>query len=302
MSARQWLLLLLLSLIWGGSFFFVEVALRGLPVLTIVLGRVGLAALVLHVAVRAAGLAMPGGAKLWAGFFVLGGLNNFIPFSLIVWAQSHLTSGLASILNATTPFFTVMLAHMLTVDEKMSAGKLLGVLVGLIGVAVMIGIDALSGLAGEVWPQIAVLGAAGSYALAGIFGRRFRALSPMVVATGQVSASTIMLAPLVLLVDAPWRLAWPAPEVWGAVLALAVVCTALAYWIYFRLLASAGATNLLLVTMLIPVSAIWLGAGFLGEALSLHQIGGMATIALGLLIMDGRAARRLRRWLAAPQV
>lgn len=294
MTPGQWMMLIILSILWGGSFFFAEVALTELPVLSIVLSRVALAALVLQVVVAASGLRMPGGWRLWGAFFIMGGLNNMIPFSLIVWAQSHIDSGLASILNATTPFFTVVLAHMLTADEKMTANKIAGVLIGLTGVAMMIGLQALESLGAELWPQLAVLLAAFSYGCAGIFGRRFRALPPMVVAVGQVSASSLLLLPLVMVVDAPWRLSLPGSAALAAILGLALLCTALAYWIYFRLLASAGATNLLLVTMLIPVSAIWLGAMVLGEAVSWGELGGMAVIALGLAVMDGRLVRRWR--------
>jgi len=295
MGALEWALLVILSILWGGSFFFVGVAVKALPPLTLVVLRVGLAALALQLVLRARGLGMPRDGRSWAAFFGMGLLNNMIPFSLIVWGQAQIASGLASILNATTPLFTLVVAHLLTRDERLSGGKLAGILCGLAGVAVIIGPESLHGLGGDLLPQLAVLGAALSYACAGVFGRRFArmGIAPLQTAAGQVSASTILLLPLALLVDRPWQLAVPGLPVWGAVLGLALVSTALAYILYFRLLASAGATNLLLVTFLIPVSAILLGTVFLGERLAAGDFAGMALIGLGLLVIDGRLAGAL---------
>lgn len=296
MGALEWALLVILSILWGGSFFFVGVAVKVLPPFTLVVLRVGLAALALQLVLRARGLGMPRDGGSWGAFFGMGLLNNMIPFSLIVWGQSQIASGLASILNATTPLFTLVVAHLLTRDERLSGGKLTGILLGLAGVAVIIGPESLQGLGGDLLPQLAVLGAALSYACAGVFGRRFArmGIAPLQTAAGQVSASTILLLPLALLVDKPWQLAVPGLSVWGAVLGLALVSTALAYIIYFRLLASAGATNLLLVTFLIPVSAILLGTVFLGEHLATGDFVGMALIGLGLLVIDGRLPAWLR--------
>lgn len=291
MGARDWALLVLLSVLWGGAFFFGEIALAELPPFSVALLRVGIAAMVLSLAVRIAGHRMPSGAGPWAALFVMGGLNNLIPFSLILWGQTQIASGLASIINATTPLFSVVLAHVLTGDEKMTGNRLGGVLLGLAGVAVLIGGEALRGLGGQLAAQAAILGAALSYSLAAIYGRRFRASPPLVTAAGQVSASAIMGVPLVLIVDRPWTLALPGFSTWSAILAIAILSTALAYVIYFRLLATAGPTNLLLVTFLIPVSAIALGVTFLGEHLEANQVWGMALIGLGLAAIDGRALR-----------
>ena len=291
MGAREWALLIPLSVLWGGAFFFGEVALAELPPLSVALLRVGIAALVLIGAVRIAGHPMPSGAGPWAAIFVMGGLNNLIPFSLILWGQTQIASGLASIINATTPLFTVVLAHYLSRGEKMTGNRLAGVLLGLAGVAVLMGGEALRGLGVQLAAQVAILGAALSYGLAAIYGRRFAADPPLVTAAGQVSASAVMLLPLVLIVDRPWMLALPGFSTWSAILAISILSTALAYVIYFRLLATAGPTNLLLVTFLIPVSAIALGVTFLGERLEANQVGGMALIALGLAAIDGRVLR-----------
>ena len=300
MGLFEWFLLVVLAAIWGGSFFFGKVAVAKLPPFTIVLGRVGIAALVLNVVVAATGRRMPGSLKTWGLFMVMGALNNMIPFSLIFWGEIKIASGLASILNATAPLWTVLLAHLLTQDETLNISRLSGVVLGIIGVVIIIGPDALKALGSNVLAQLAVVGAAVSYAFAGIFGKRFKNLSPYITATGQLTCSAIIMIPVTLLVDKPWMMHMPAPRIWGSVIALALVCTALAYIIYFRILATAGATNLLLVTFLIPVSALLLGILLLGEQLELRHFAGMAFIGFGLVAIDGRiknfiASRRSKK-------
>ena len=230
-------------------------------------------------------------------FLSMGLLNNVVPFTLMVWGQGHIASGVASILNATTPLFTVLVAHALTTDERATPLKLLCVAVGFAGVAAMIGGAGLSSLGTAVAAQLAVTAGALSYAFAGIYGRRFKAMGVPALATaaGQVTASTLILLPVMLVLDRPWALPWPSASTLAAILALALFSTALAYILYFRLLASAGATNLLLVTFLIPVSAILLGVAFLGERLEPRHLAGMALIGLGLAAIDGRPIARLRR-------
>jgi drug/metabolite transporter (DMT)-like permease len=290
MTRAEWAMLLALSLLWGGSFFFTGVALRELPPLTLVLLRVGLAALILNLALPALGLRMPRDRRTWAAFFGMGLLNNAVPFCLIVWGQTHIASGLAAILNATTPLATVIVAHVLTADERMTGNRLAGVLIGFAGVAVMLGPTARAAFEVGLAAQLAGLAAAVSYAFAGVFGRRFRAMGvpPLVTAAGQVTASTLMLLPVTLVVDRPWTLPLPGPATSAAVLGIAALSTALAYVLYFRILATAGATNLLLVTFLIPVSAIVLGFLVLGEELDPRHFAGMALIGAGLAAIDGR--------------
>lgn len=297
MTLNDWGLLVALSVLWGGSFLFIGIAVRELPPLTIVALRVLLASLALGGAAWLLGLAMPRRREVWLAFFGMGLLNNLIPFCLIVWGQTQIASGLASILNATTPLFTVLIAHALTDDEKMTGNRLAGVIVGFAGVAAMIGPAAFAGSGSGVLPQLAVLGAAISYGFAGIFGRRFKRMgvAPILTATGQLTASTLMLVPVALLADRPWLLPPPSPTTWGAIVGLALLSSALAYVIFFRILAAAGATNIALVTFLIPVSAILLGSLVLGERLESRHFGGMALIAAGLACIDGRAARLFRR-------
>ena len=296
MGSAEWGMLLVLSILWGGSFFFVGVAVKELPPFTIVTLRVGLAALALAALLRIMGLSMPKDRRIWIAFFGMGLLNNLIPFCLIVWGQTQIASGLASILNATTPLFTVLVAHFLTADEKMTGNRMVGVLIGFAGVAVMISPAALSGLGDNVWAQLAVLGAAVSYAFASVFGRRFKAMgvAPLMTATGQVTASTVMLIPLVLLVDHPWTLPFPSLSTWGALAGIALLSTALTYVLFFRILSAAGATNLTLVTFLVPVSAILLGSLALGERLETKHFLGMAMIAMGLAAIDGRLIQAFR--------
>jgi drug/metabolite transporter (DMT)-like permease len=294
MDRHEWRQLALLSILWGGSFLFAGIQVRWLPPFTIVFLRVGLAAVILNVLVRASGQKMPSELAAWRAFFAMGLLNNAIPFCLIVWSQGHIASGLAAILNATTPIFTVLVAQVATSDEKMTGNRLLGVVIGFFGVVVLVGRDALNGLGTELLAQLAVLLAAICYAFAGVYGRRFRrlGLDPMVTATGQVTASAMVLLPIALVVDAPWTLAVPPGEVWGAAIGSAILSTALGYVLYFRILASAGATNLLLVTFLIPVSAIIMGAVVLGEHLAARHFVGLGIIGAGLAAIDGRCFGR----------
>ena len=297
MGLREWGLIVALSLVWGGSFFFVEIALQALPPFTVVLCRVGLAAVALLLVIRMSGTILPREPGLWLAFLVMGALNNLIPFSLIVWGQVHIDSGLASILNATTPLFTVLLAHAVTSDEKMTANRVLGVVVGLAGVAVLIGPEALGGVGAagmiQILAQLAILGAAVSYAAASLYGRRFRALPPLVPAAGMLCGSTVLVLPIALILDRPWALR-PDLIVVAAVVALALLSTALAYLIYFRVLAVAGSTNLMLVTFLVPVSAVLLGTLILGERLDWTIFAGMGLIFAGLAAVDGRALGWLR--------
>ncbi len=300
MSAAEWAMLLGLSLIWGGSFFFNKVLLGAFEPLTIVLGRTGIAALALVAVIRISGGRLP---RRWAAWRVFAGmslLNNLVPFALILWGQKHIASGLAAILNATTPLFAAVLAHMLT-GERLTAQRLAGVLIGVAGVAVMMGPDLIAeGLGGDVLAQLAVLAAALSYGIASLYGRRLAALAipPQSAAAGQLIISTLVVLPLVAAVDQPWNLPMPGWEVWAALAGISLLSTAFGYVIFFRLLSGAGGVNASLVTLLVPVSALLLGTLVLKEAFTVRQAAGMAVILLGLAIIDGRAAKFLRRRLA----
>lgn len=291
MTARDWILLLCLSLLWGGSFFFGKVAVAEIPPLTLVLARVGLAALALHVVLRASGLRFAPRLGRWSDYLAMGALNNLIPFGLIFFGQIEIGAGLAAVINGMTPFWSALIARGTGV-ESLPAHKALGVAVGFTGLAVMVGPAALAGLDAPLIAQIAVVGATISYGFASVFGRRFRDDPPMLTATGQLTGSTILVLPLALVVDMPWMLPTPSLGVAASVVALAVLSTALAYILFFRILASAGATNVSLVTLLVPVSAIVLGMAILGETVTLRQLAGMVLIALGLVVIDGRLFKR----------
>lgn len=297
MGLADWGLLLFLSILWGGSFFFSKVALSELSPLMVVLARVTIAAAALFLYLRATRRPIPLGAPIWRAFFAMGLVNNLIPFTLIFWGQTQIASGLASIINATTPIFSIVIAHFLTADEKMTGNKIAGVALGTAGVAVLMAGGLVLNVHQPFPALLACLGAALSYGFASVFGRRFRHLgiAPAVSAFGQLSATTVMMLPLVLLVDAPWKQAMPGLETWGALAALGLLSTALAYIIFFHILAVGGAINASLVTLLIPVSAILLGSLFLGETLGASHFAGMALIAAGLLAIDGRLYRHLRR-------
>lgn len=296
MGPAAWGMLILLSVVWGCTFFFQEIAVRELPVFTIVAVRVVLAAAILFAILIATKEFLPRDWKVWRELFLLALINNVTPFCLIVWGQKEIASGLASILNATTPVFTVLVAHFVTADEKISGLKLIGVIAGFTGAAILIGVDLLQGLGTAVIAQLAVLGAALAYGLSAIYGRRFLAMgvTPTATATGQLAAASVILVPVALLVDAPWALPAPGDATIASLIGLASVSTALAYYLYFRILKTAGATNLMLVTFLIPVSALALGIFVLGEALLTQHVIGLLFIGVGLAALDGRLLKPKR--------
>lgn len=292
MTARDWGQLLLLGAIWGGSFFFARIAVAEMHPLVLVLFRVAIAAAALHLYLLLRGpsfrLALPHAGL----FFLLALTNNVIPFALIFAGQTQLGAGIASVLNATTPFWTLIVANVMTTDEKLSVNKLAGIGLGVAGTAVMVGPGVLAGLGGPVWPKFALIGASLSYAFALMVARRLKSVPPPVLATGQLTASTIIMIPVVLLGVGPGGLFVASTPVWAAVLGLALLSTAFAYILYFNLVASAGATNASLVTLIVPVSAILLGIAFLGERIDLLELAGMVLIGLGLITIDGRLFAR----------
>lgn len=296
MDAYDWVMLITLATVWGGSFLFNAILVAELPVITIVAIRVTVAALALWGFVRVTGRKIPTTPQVWGALLILGVLNNAIPFSLIVQGQTQITSGLASILNATTPFFTILVAGFFLTDERFSVLRVLGVVVGFSGVILMVGPEALGSLGADFWAQLCALGAALSYGFASVFGRRFRELKvdPVMVATGQVTMSSLVLWPIALWIDGPQDILGLSFNAAASMFGLAVLCTSFAYILYFRILERAGATNISLVTFLVPISAIILGVLVLGESIFIKEIIGMTLIGLGLAIIDGRLFQRLR--------
>jgi len=296
MTRSEWAILLILALIWGAAFFFIHVAVAHVAPLTYVWLRLTIAAAGLLVWMRFKGEKLSLPLPVWGAILVLALFNNIVPFALFGWAQQHIASGLASILNATTPIWGVVVAHIATSDERMTPAKLFGVVVGFVGVATMIGPDLLA--SGEsLLPQMACIAASLCYALAGVWARRFKpmGLKPLKVATAQLLVGALVMTPVSLTVADPWLGGSPSLEALGAITALALACTALGYVLYFRLIDSAGATNATLVTLLVPPVAILLGALFLGELLTGTQFIGFVVTALGLVVIDGRLIATIRR-------
>lgn len=296
MTITDWGLLLLLSILWGGSFFFVKVIVQEVPPFTLVLARFTVASGALWIYLRGCRLSIPRSSSAWAAFAGMGALNNLIPAALIAMGQTVITSGLASILIATTPIFSILAAHYIATDEKMSTNKVAGVVFGIAGVVTLVGADSLSGFDRSIVAILECLAAAISYGLANVFGRQFKRMGivPAVGAFGQITATAVMVLPMALVFDVPWQLPVPSMEVLISMGGLSLVSTALAYVVFFRILSSAGGTNISLVTLLIPVSAILLGSLVLGERLLAGQFVGMALIGLGLIAIDGRAWNAIR--------
>lgn len=298
MGRIEWALLVVLSIFWGASFFFYKV-LVDLGPFTVVLGRMGIAAAVMIPVLYARGGKLPK-TRAWGPYFVMALLNNVIPFSLFAYSERHITSGLASIINAMTPIFTVLVAHIWTHNEKLSWNKAAGVGCGLTGVVILIGPAALADIGGkDVLGEVCCLLAAVSYGFGGVYGKRFSGRPLNEVVTGQVTAATILVAPLAILLEQPWTLPAPGLAVWASLTGIALASTVAAYLIYFHILAKAGATNISLVTFLVPVSAILMGVFFLGETVNASAIAGIVVIGLGLACIDGRLFTWLKRRPAA---
>ena len=278
MSLRNFLTLLILSLIWGASFLFIKVAVATIPPFSVAFGRTALAAVLLYLVLRSRGLSMPGWGSVWGTFLLMGLFNGAVPYTLITWAEIHIDSGLAAIVNALMPLFTVLLAHLFTGDERLSWMKIVGIFLGFLGVVALIGPAALKGLGKDVIAQLAVMAAAGCYAIAIIYGRRLQGITPLVSATGQLFCAAVLTLPMVLVFDAPWALS-PSFISVAALTCLSLLGTALAYLLYYYLLQRIGSTNLSLVTYLLPITGVFWGALLLGERLHWS-----AFLALGMIL------------------
>jgi len=288
LDRRAWAELVLLSVLWGGSFFFIGAALRELPPLTVVTVRVALGAVTLLPFVRVLGGTLPKTPAGWLPFFVMGMLNNVIPFSLLVFGQMFLSSGLASVLNATTPLFTVLVLSAFG-DERLTARRVIGVLIGLAGVVVLRGPGLQTGY-NQTLGMLLCLAAAASYGFSGLWGRRKLAgIAPVTSAACQLVCSSFVMLIVTAAIERPWQLPMPGTATMLALIGLATLATALAYIVFFDILSRSGATNVMLVTLLIPVTAILLGTLVLGEPLTWREIAGAIIIGSALLVIDGRA-------------
>lgn len=289
--------MLSLALFWGGSYFWSALALRDLGPVTIVALRLTMGSVLLIAYIYARGYSLRLPPAMWRDLFILGFLNLFLPFCLITWGQTRIASGLAAIFNATAPLFAVVVAHFATRDERLTVQKIAGVLLGITGVAVMVGVDALRGLGVQVFAQLAVLCGAVSYGCAAVFARRFRNQPSMVIATGQIATAAIMAVPAALIVEQPWNLHMPGVLTFVAIAGLGVLSSAVSPLLYFAILQSVGPTNAIVVTFLAPVSALLLGVLILGEAFTAQQAAGILLIGMGLAAIDGRPAPWLRKRL-----
>ena len=295
MTARQWALIAVLSLFWGGSFFFNAIARPEVPTFTLVLLRVGGGALILILAALTLGHPVPRTGREWRDFAVMGALANAIPFVLIVFAQTRITSGMASVLNASAPLWTAMIAHAFTSDDKLTPQRGWGVAIGITGVATLVGPAALQAKGADTLGMLAVIAATMSYGFAGLWGRRFKEVPPIVMSAAQLVCSTALLIPFAVVLEHPWDQAVPSLPALAAIAALAVVSTALGFLIFFQIMAEAGATNAMMVTLLVPMSATLLGVLVLHEPLTTQQLAGGLLIGAALLIIDGRLWRFIQR-------
>ncbi len=291
MDGQDWSLLILLSVLWGGAYFFGGVAVKELPPLTVVLARVSIAAIVLLPVFWYLGYSLPRTFSAWLPFFGMGLLNNVLPFGLIFAGQTQITVGLSSIINAMTPLFTVVVMASFR-EEGLTVFRVIGVLLGVVGVAVLRGFDGPID-ASQTLGIVLCLAAAISYGFAALWGRRFLSgVPPMKAATLQLVCSTLIITVIVCFIDKPWTLPMPSMEAIWSLVALAVFGTALAYIVFFKILVRAGASNVMLVTLLLPVTALALGNVFLDEAIQAKEIIGALIIGSGLLFIDGRVINR----------
>jgi drug/metabolite transporter (DMT)-like permease len=299
MSLQQWGLLLAIGAVWGGAFFFVAVAIRDLPPLAIGAIRMSVAAAVLLSLLYLSGGRLPLQPRILGWFALLAFINSLAPLFLLAWAQQSITGGHNAILNATGPFMTLFVAHFLTQEEKLDSRRALGTLTGFAGVALMVGWDAVKGIDKTVLAQLAALLATMCFAFGTVAGRRFRhfGVPPLAATAGTMLFAALMFTPLSLIFDQPWTLPAPGFNAVAAAVAAGIVSTALGHYLFFRLLSTAGANNVALVSLLTPVSAILLGAFLLGEQVQPRHLAGMAIIAAGLIFVDGRWLRTLRRVL-----
>ncbi|MGI3167826.1 DMT family transporter [Pseudooceanicola sp. C21-150M6] len=295
MSGAAWAQLVLLALIWGGSFLSTRIALDEIGVFTVVMHRCFWAMVLLWIVVLATGQSVPRAPRIWGAFLIQGVLNNVLPFFFLAWGQLHIESGLTAILNSFTSVFGVVVAAIVFADEKLTARKAAGVAFGVAGVSVAMGLDSLRQLDIRSVAQLSVLAATFCYACGGSFGRaKLSGLSPMVASAGMLTGSTLVMIPVALATEGVPELML-APRTWAAIGYYSLIATAAAYILYYSILAKAGSGNLMLVTLLLVPVAILLGHLVLGEQLMPRHFAGFAIIASGLVVLDGRLVRRLRR-------
>jgi len=279
------LLLLILGTIWGASYLFIKVIVAEVPAFTLVAGRLTLAAIIMWGILRARGLSLPRSRRIWRAYAVLGFVGAAVPYSLISWGEQYISSGLASLLQATTPIFTVILAHFLTDDERITMTKIIGVVVGFVGVGVLMLPDLRQGLQANLLGQLAIVASSLCYAGVAIYTRnQLRGQTPMASTTGQLTMGMVYMLPASLLIDRPFALS-PSLPVLASWMVLTLLGTVVAYVIYFTIIERTSATFVTMVTYIIPVNGLLLGALVLNESLDVTTLGSLALILLGVLLV-----------------
>ncbi|WP_430241067.1 DMT family transporter [Neorhizobium sp. DAR64861/K0K2] len=289
--ATDLLLLLTLATLWGASYTLIKVGVETISPVTFIAVRTLVAGLILAAALRLRGLKLPTDRQTWTLFTVQAGLNSAVPFTLIAWAEQTTDAGLATILSSTTPIFAFLLTALITRHESVSAAKLFGVAAGIVGICLIVGMEALAGSGENLWAQLAIVAATICYAAAAIFGKNFKGLDPMMPAAGSLIAGAAILIPVSLVVDRPWTLT-PSTDSMLALLALAVFSTALAFVIYFRLVRTLGSVGTTAQAYLRVPIGVGIGVVFLGETLASTAWLGLACVVTGVIAMTLPARRR----------
>jgi drug/metabolite transporter (DMT)-like permease len=297
MNGKNLLLLITLAALWGPSFLFIKVAVEEIPPLTLVLGRVAVGAAFLLIVLLSQGRRLPTDRRLWRHLAVVAMLHNALPWVLLSWGEQYIDSALASILNGTTPLFTIILAHFLVAGDRMTVPKMLGVLLGFAGLVLLILPSLSGGAQASTWGLLAVTAAAAVYGVAMIYSRNhLRGLPPLVAPASQLLLATGYMLPVALLVDRPWTLDRPSTVALGSLFLLGILGTGLAFIVYYRLLETANPTYISMVTYVIPIFGVILGVLVLGEQLTWYALAGFALILLGVMVVNGLFANHLPVW------
>ena len=285
---RIFLWIVFLAALWGPSFLFIKIAVAEIPPLTLVVGRVGIGAVLIYLVLRLRGRNLPRFGPVWKHFAVMAFFQNALPFALFNWGEQHIDSALAAILNGTTPLFTILLAHIFVEDDRLTMDKLLGVVVGFAGLLTLIAPSLFEGFQATTWGLLAVTLAAASYGIAIVYSRlNLRGLPPLVAPTAQLSLATLYMLPLSLLIEQPFRLPGPSLNAIGSLLALAIFGTAMAFVVYYYVLERTSATNISMVTYLVPIFGVILGVVVLSEQLRWNAYAGCILILLGVMVVNG---------------
>ena len=288
MKLRNFLLLILLAALWGPSFLFIKVAVADIPPLTLVVGRVGIGAVLLYAFLRWQGRSLPRSPSIWKHVAFVAFFHNALPFVLFGWGEQYIDSAMASILNGTTPLFTIVLAHFFVADDRLTGAKVGGVLLGFGGLLLLIAPSLAAGLQVTTLGLLAVAFASACYGVAIVYTRNhMRGLPPLVAPTAQMIMATIYVLPFSLLLEQPFSLPAPSPASLGSLLALGVLGTAVAFIVYYRLMETADPSYVSMVTYVIPVIGVILGVVILSERLTWNAYAGCALILLGVVIVNG---------------